>query len=146
MDSKNSAGNGVGGFWEEDARYKEFSDVVNAVSDSFESTYYVNTVDNSYIIFENRGKLDSLKLNYRGEDFFAESYENSKTALHPDDFEMIMDFLDKDKLIAQVKKGKVFSPIYRVFIEGCPVFYQMRVIRSMSNPDVIIVLVENVDE
>lgn len=146
MDSKNSAGNGVGGFWEEDARYKEFSDVVSAVSDSFESTYYVNTVDNSFIVFENRGKLDSLKLNYRGEDFFAESYENSKAALHPDDFEMIMDFLDKDKLIAQVKKGKVFSPIYRVFIEGSLVFYQMRVIRSMSNPDVIIVLVENVDE
>lgn len=124
---------------------KEFGDIASALSESYESLYYINIADNSYKVFESKGDLSEQKIRYLGTDFFYESLENSKMLVCPEDFNYVNRFLDKGRMLKGLANGKVDSAVYRLVINGEYKYYRMRATLAKDDEHIILV-VENVDD
>ncbi len=121
--------------------------ILVALSETFDSIYYVNIVDDSYVeIAPNRRLGERLNLNISGSHFFDDVKLNLARVGYPDDIDMVLEFINKDRLIEALKSGATNSSEYRLLIDGEPVYFRMRVSMSKTDSDYILIAVENVNE
>lgn len=124
----------------------EYSEIANALSSNYECIFYVNTIDNSYKVFNKSGNFNDLNLNYYEKDFFKELSDNVLPLVYSDDKAVLINFSDKTKLLEELKKGSYVTAIYRLIINEQPKFYRTKATVSKTDNDHIIVALENVDE
>lgn len=130
---------------QEDER-RTFSEMTTILGESYESIYYVDMSDNSYTEFDKRGGFGTLDLALTGEDFFTESQKNIEKAIHPDDRMMVSAFIERDHILRAIEHGEAVSTEYRILLDGRSVYYRMRVVKSHSSDEHVVIAVENVDD
>lgn len=124
----------------------EYTEVAKALSKSYDAIYFVNTYDNSYKIFNEELQFQKLDIELKGQDFFKESLINITKVVHENDINVVRDFIDKRNLLQKLQNGETVSQVYRLIIEGQPIYYRMKVMRIQSDKEHIIVATENVNK
>lgn len=129
-----------------DHEAREFSDIANAISYSFESLYYVDLRDDSYIVY-NSQEISEIRPNkYTGKNFFVDTIENARMTVHSDDLEAFLNFISKDTLVYELMRGNSTSMVCRRVTDDTPIYYRVRASRSTLDEHHIIIAVENVDQ
>lgn len=129
-----------------EAENREYTEIASALSESFDSIYYVNTTDDSYLEFNSHGKYKNLSIKTTGQKFFQETAENIKLVVYKEDIPEFSKALQRENFISQLETEKFVSLEYRLIVNGFPEYYRLKALKSPKNESHIIIAVENVNE
>ncbi|SDA24355.1 diguanylate cyclase (GGDEF) domain-containing protein [Ruminococcus sp. YE71] len=126
---------------------RTFSDISMALALQYEVIYHVNLITNEYSEYSASEKYTRLKVGTTGKDFFAESTENMKRDIYPEDLPMMLEGMKKENLLNNIVagSGKTFLN-YRLMLDGAPQYVSLYAVRPNEDSDHIIVAVANVDK
>lgn len=100
-----------------------------------------------YITYSLNPQFRSLKIDFEGKDFFKQLIPDAEKVVHPDDKHIFQNDIQKDNLLQDIKDGIMREWIYRLMIDGKPVYHELRMIRGDSDTDDYFILgVTNVDK
>ena len=119
-------------------RGAEFTAIANALSSDFESVYYVDTVTDNYIEFTSQGSYESLQIECSGMDFFRECQTNLRKVVYPDDQRRVSESLRKKVLMDTLAVQRVQSLVYRLMIDGKPLYYRMKIVMAEDGQHLVI--------
>ncbi|MBR5165490.1 MAG: EAL domain-containing protein [Ruminococcus sp.] len=123
------------------------SRIAEALLIDYTSVYYVNAVTNEYQWYSNDSEFHSLKIQQSGNDFFNDLLRDAEQVVYEEDRTLLTEALTKEKLLAHMKDGAMHSIIYRLMIDGKPVYHKLRLIRGLdSDRDYFVFGVINVDK
>lgn len=123
----------------------QYSDIANTLGDGFDNIYYVDITDNSFIEFNAQGVVKTLDAK-TCKDFF-EGFELAlEKVVYRDDWSLVKDFVNKDKLLYDLENDRAVSVAFRFFIDGRLVFYRLKAAKTPDSDNHIVVTLENVDE
>ena len=123
-----------------------FSDISLALALQYEVIYHVDLNTNEYSEYSASEKYSKLKVGTTGKDFFAETAENMKRDIYPEDYPMMAEAMKKDNLLESLgETGKTFLN-YRLILDGRPQYVSLYAVRAEKDSDHIIVAVANVDK
>ena len=124
-----------------------FSELAIALAADYESIYVIDTSDDSYVEYRTDGDAQTLSVASSGADFYADTVQNTRKLLHPDDQEAFLSALRRDSMHNAFIHSKSFSINYRLIIDGTPKYYFLKTIRGTgSSSRFIIIGVRNVDD
>ena len=123
----------------------EYSEIADALSDTYECIFYVNVLDDSFDMFHADTLMDKLHESMNGRDFFSELIENLRRNLYADDLEIVLHFMEKDAFLRRLEENTSAAVDFRLVIDGVPQFYRMKAIKSSNDENHVIVAVENID-
>ncbi len=123
-----------------------FSRLALALANDYQSIYYLNTEDNSYVEYGATSEDKHLVELSKGSDFFADTIVNCRRLVYEPDQERFLDTFRKDSLVEAVKNGKSFTLKYRLVLNGHPEFYYLKTIRGTGTDNKYIFIgVRNID-
>ena len=127
------------------AESQTFNDMAMALARRYEVIYRVNIVTNEYVEYNASEQYAKLKVGTKGKDFFAESQQNMKRDIYPDDLPMMSVSMQKENLLNSLDSfGKTFLN-YRLMLDGRAQYVSLYAVRPQDDSDHIIVAVANVD-
>ncbi|MBR2523203.1 MAG: EAL domain-containing protein [Clostridiales bacterium] len=122
-----------------------FGAVSTALASRYEVIYWVNIHTNEYYEYSSCDKYSKLEVGNIGKDFFKDTQENLKHEIYEEDYPMMAEAMDKEKLLEKLKgAGKIFLN-YRLMLDGRPQYVSLVIISTKDDQDHIIVGVENID-
>ena len=131
----------------EDHEIVTFSRLALSLANDYESIYYINTKDDSYVEYGTTGEEKSLTVLSLGDDFFTDVTYNVPKLVYKDDRAAFLGVFKKQGLLDNLRDGRSFMHNYRLIIADKVVYYQLKAIRgSGADSDFIIVGVKNVDK
>lgn len=128
-----------------DKQSLSFGEIALALAGDYESIFVINSGDDSYVEYVPEGGDKELIIRSSGEDFYADTIMNCKLLVHPDDQESFLAHFKKENVMESLRDGKSFTLNYRLIINGEPLHYFLKTIKSNSNNS-IVVGVQNIDE
>ena len=129
-----------------DANDVVFSKIAHALLVDYSSVYYVNAVTNEYHWFSIDPGTGSLKDEGSGEDFFQKMAKDAEEVIYEEDMHIFTEDIRKDRLMHKMKDGIMQNIVYRLMIDGKPVYHTLRMIRGVSEGDDYFILgVLNID-
>ncbi len=124
-----------------------FNKIAEALLIDYSSVYYVNAVTNKYKWYSINPEYHSLQIEQDGEDFFANMARDAEQVVYEEDKHIFQKDISKEKLLSEMKKGTMQSIVYRLVIDGKPVYHTLRMIRGVGNQDDYFILgVLNIDK
>ncbi len=126
-----------------------FNKIAEALLIDYTSVYYVNAVTNEYHWFSANSDFCALNIEQNGSDFFQNMKRDALSVVYEEDQHIFTEDIQKDKLIADMKSGSMQQLLYRLVIDGKPVYHTIRVIRGITDggeDDYFILGVKNVDD
>lgn len=124
-----------------------FQRISEALLCDYSSVYYVNAITNEYVSYSLDNNFRSLKIDLEGKDFFKNMITDSEKVIHEDDKHIFQKDLQKENLMHFLKEGSMQDIVYRLMIDGKPVYHSLRLIRGNSENDEYFILgVTNIDE
>ncbi len=124
-----------------------FRKIAESLLVDYSSVYYVNAVTNEYFWYSVNPEFHSLSLEQGGDDFFKNIIRDCRQVVYEEDQHIFIEDIQKDKLLAAMKKGSMKNIEYRLMIGGVPTWHSLRMIRSLDDSaDYIILGVTNIDE
>ncbi len=124
-----------------------FKKISEALLMDYSSVYYVNAVTNEYYWYSVNPEYHSLKLEQGGDDFFKNIIRDCKAVIYEEDQHIFIEDIQKENLLAAVKKGSRLNIEYRLMINGVPTWHSLRMIRGLDDKaDYFILGVINVDD
>lgn len=97
-----------------------------ALSENYESIYVVDVDTSAYQRYYESDIYSSLCLRNNGSDFFHDLKKDIFTTIYWEDQEYVSNMLDKNALISGLKKNKFYSFVYRLMIDGKPLYHKLR--------------------
>lgn len=124
-----------------------FSRLALSLANDYESIYYINTKDDSYVEYGTTGEEKSLTVLSLGDDFFKDVTYNVPKLVYEADRKDFLKVFTRENMLAHLEDGKSFMHDYRLVIADKVLYYQLKAIRgSGADSDFIIVGVKNVDK
>ena len=124
-----------------------FKKIAESLLGDYSSVYYVNAVTNEYYWYSVNPEFHSLSLEQGGDDFFKNIIRDSKKVIYEEDQHIFIKDIQKENLLAAMKKGSMQSIEYRLLINGVPTWHALRLIRGLDDvEDYFILGVINIDE
>ena len=124
-----------------------FKKIAESLLVDYSSVYYVNAVTNEYYWYSVNPAFHSLSLEQGGDDFFKNIIRDCKKVIYEEDQHIFIKDIQKDNLLAAMKKGSMQSIEYRLMIDGVPTWHSLRMIRGLDDDaDYFILGVINIDE
>lgn len=114
-------------------------------SNDYLSIYNVDIETGEYIEYSSSKEYQTFKLSKSGKDFFNDAYKNAKKFIHKEDIELVRKKLEKETVIANVKKG-TYSFYYRLLINNQPIHVLLKAVLLPSDEKHIIIGISNVDK
>ena len=99
--------------------------IVKALFENYESLYVVDANTSAFHCFHESDSYSSLCLEEMGDDFFKEVQRNIN-AVYWEDREHVIKMLSKEALCSGFMKGKYYSFVYRLVIDGKPLYHKLR--------------------
>ena len=124
-------------------RGAEFHSIAQALSSDFESIYYVDMETDRYTEFTAQGSYEDLQIELTGERFFDECQRNLLTVVYGEDQPKVSAALSKRALSEALERDGSFSLLYRLLIDGEPVYYQLKAVRAEEGGRFIVIGVSN---
>ena len=113
----------------------------------FVSVYYIDIATNEYVCFFVSPDSHSLEVKKSGDDFFKFMSEYTEEHAYAPDLHIFRETMQKENLLNKLEIGEELFVVYRLDIDGMPVYHQLRVSRSSREGDEFFVLgIKNVDE
>lgn len=124
-----------------------FSRLALALANDYESIYYINTHDDSYVEYGTAGDGEDLTVLSLGDDFFTDVTYNVPRMVFEEDRPAFLRAFKRENMLSQLNNGKSFMHTYRLVKDGKAVYYQLKAIKGTGiDNSFIIVGVKNVDE
>lgn len=124
-----------------------FKKISEALLVDYSSVYYVNAITNEYYWYSVNPEFHSLSLEQGGDDFFKNIIRDCKKVIYKEDQHIFIEDIQKENLLAAMKKGSMQNIEYRLMINGVPTWHSLRMIRGLDdNSDYFILGVINIDE
>lgn len=124
---------------------RTFGEIARALAQRYEVIYRVNVETNEYTEYSASSDYARLEIGAKGVDFFAETQENMKRDIFPEDLPMMAMAMQKNYLLESLREtGKNFLN-YRLMIGGRPQYVTLFAVRPKEDSKHIIVAVANVD-
>lgn len=108
--------------------------------------FSVDPVTEGYIEYSASAEFEKLALPKEGESFFANSREDIRRVIHPDDLNTFLDRFSRENVMKAVADGGTYNLTYRLMIDGKPnkVGLRAAMIEDKDGPR-LIVGVNNLD-
>ncbi len=124
----------------------DFSRIALSLANDYESVYYIDMQDDSYIEYKASGVDKKLHVASRGDDFFADTVINCEKLVFKEDQKEFLLKISKLNFDDAIKHNITFTHRYRLVIDGVPRYYQLKTTRGTGADDkYIIVGVKNID-
>ncbi len=124
-----------------------FARLALALANDYQSVYYLNSEDDSYVEYGASGDEKELMVLSHGKDFFSDTVYNCRRMVYPEDQERFLETFRKENLLDAVKNDRSFTLNYRLMINGVPCYYNLKTIRGTGPDDKYIIIgVRNVDD
>ncbi len=121
-----------------------FGEIARALARRYEVIYRVNIETNEYTEYSASSDYARLEIGAKGVDFFAETQENMKRDIFPEDLPMMAMAMQKNYLLESLREtGKNFLN-YRLMIGGRPQYVTLFAVRPKEDSKHINVAVANV--
>lgn len=124
--------------------------IVKALSQDYETIYYVNLDTFQYKIHSRRPDDDWLNRNiiFGGNDFFKEIAEYIPKVTYESDRLMMLDYLTFDNLMRRFETESVLKVDYRLAEDGEPVYHTMKIVhtKTRTGNGSMVIGVSNIDE
>ena len=121
--------------------------VAMALLIDYSSVYYIDPKTGRYECYSTNQGYKKLELHSSGEDFFEDCQRDVGAVVYEPDQEAVRATLTRDSLLRQFQDNDAVSIVYRLMIDGNPVYHTMRILRDASEDDECLILgVLNVDE
>ena len=128
----------------ENKRLLTFGEIALILASDYESIYVIDAWDDSYVEYVPKGNDKELVISSCGDDFYEDTIRNCKILVYPDDQDTFLTTFKKENVLNALKDGKSFSLNYRLVINGTPLHYFLKTIKSTD--DNIVIGVQNIDE
>jgi len=121
---------------------------LQALTGNFICVYIVDPESGAYREFSS---TEDYTLNFEqareGKDFFSFVQREAPLHTHPEDLNRLRSAIDKEKILAEIEKSGVFSLVYRMMMDGKPLYVQFSafMLKEDGKPRMI-VAVNNIDE
>ena len=121
--------------------------IVRALFENYESIYDIDVETSEYRCYHESDSYSELKIESSGEDFFATLISNVPKVVFPEDREYVCRMLRKEAVLEGLEKEKYYSFVYRLMLDGRPVYHKIRaVVETVGQRKHIMLGVRNVDE
>lgn len=121
--------------------------VAMALLIDYSSVYYIDLKTGNYQCYSTNQGYRKLELHASGEDFFADAQRDVRAVVCDEDWDMVSAALTRENLLRQFRERDTVSIVYRLMIDGRPVYHTMRILRDAAEgEDSLILGVLNVDE
>ena len=118
-----------------------------ALANDYESIYYLNTENNSYVEYAASGDKKELTVISGGEDFFNDTIVNCRRIVFKDDQERFLAAINKKTLLEAAKTGEAFTLDYRLVVRGYPEYYSLKTIKGTGlDENYLIIGIRNIDK
>lgn len=130
---------------EAEAVSRTYSEIAESLASLFEVIYHIDTETGHYNEYSASESYAKLGFGKAGEDFFGRAKADMQQVLHPDDCARVMQELDKNTLLENLKNAPSISMTYRQVLDGRPQY--MNLIAFCQNNDMhhIVIGVRNID-
>ena len=120
-----------------------YENVINALSEDYFNLYYINLDTDEFLEYGSRTE-DGHRMNgARGSDFFSEARKNALIYVYEKDQQPLIDIMDKERLLKEIGEHGTYTYIYRLLMDGEPVYVSMKAKRIDRH---IIIGISNVDK
>ena len=124
-----------------------FDGLAQALTIDMESIFYVDIESDSYLEFKSYNVSDRIPMDITGHNFFEEFRSNVLRVVYESDREKVESALQRDTLLDILQTRKVFSMVFRIVVEGEPVFYRMKAVQANGEDNRhIIIGMSNIDD
>ena len=121
--------------------------VATALLLDYASVYYINIITGQYHSYSVNQGYQKLDLQLSGEDFFSDLARDIQQVVWDEDRPLIIEGLKRESLMEKLKTANTLSFVYRLIIDGKPVYHTLRILRDLSGEEGTLILgVLNVDE
>ena len=119
-----------------------YESVVNVLSEDYFNLFYVDLETDGFIEYGSRTDQGQRMNGVPGRDFFSEARKNALSFVYEKDRKRFIERMDKDKLLKEIEKHGSVNYVYRLLINGEPVYVNMKIKRDDRH---IIIGISNVD-
>jgi len=121
--------------------------VAMALLIDYSSVYYIDLKTNHYECYSTNQGYKNLKIQSSGDDFFMDCQRDIRAVVYADDWDRLSAALEREALLQQFHDKEAISLVYRLMIDGQPVYHTMRILHDASgDEDILILGVLNVDD
>lgn len=120
-------------------------DITKSLSQDYYSIVYVDIRDNSYVKVSYRD-VKKIGATLDGDDYFECAQKNIRKYVFEEDVESMLAFFQKENILREMKYSPCISRTMRVVVDGHPIYFRSKVMRSTSDDFHLIFAMENIDE
>ena len=120
-----------------------FARAARALSADYINLYYVNDKTDSFTEYNPDAEHSNLSVERHGMDFFNASRVDAEDAIYPEDLDRFLGDFRKDRMLSAIEERGTFTLLYRLMIDGEPIYVNMKAVRV--DRDHIVIGVSNVD-
>lgn len=123
-----------------------YSEIAKALSDDFESIFYINIDDNSYLHYDKKGTSCGLIASDNGKDFFKEAVTNIDKKAYPEDKSKILNAIKKENLLAHLEHNDYFIMEYRLVTDNKTTYFKLKALKLSPDSNSLVVLITNINQ
>ncbi|MCR5331520.1 MAG: diguanylate cyclase [Lachnospiraceae bacterium] len=115
---------------------EKLNQIADALANIFDSIYYIDLSDNSFIEFSSSDQYKKIRKTDHGNDFFISARPLLSRFIHPNDEDKITCIYDKKEMLKEINKHKgAFWTEYRFVIKGAVYYCRagMRITKDRSH-------------
>ncbi len=121
--------------------------LIKALFETYECLYDIDAETFEYKCYYESNSFSELEIKNSGDNFFEEVKANIPKTIYSQDRKYVSDMLSREKIAADLKEGEYYSFVYRLMINGRPVYHKIRAIKErIGDREHILLGVRNVDE
>ena len=129
----------------QEIKNRVYAHIAGALASRYEVIYYIDIDTDEYTIYSASEKYSELGTTIKGDDFFRDCVSDVKKYIHPDDADIILNHLQKEKLIESLRQKDSMSLTYRQLLDGRQQYMNMTLVTPENDPHHIIMGVSNID-
>ena len=129
-----------------DAKLRTYRLIAGALASRYEAIYYINIVDNSYTQYSSSDDYARLGTSVQGKDFFVTAAEDIRKYIHPDDTRRVLQAIEKDSLLENLKEYGSLTLTYRQLLADRSQYVSMIIVRPKNDENHIVIAVLNKDD